>query len=75
MRGSLSARRSRMSEVPSVEQSSTITSSRSMFSGSGAASTSERLRSTTVRSLYTGIRIERSMRIPQYNWDWPLNLT
>ena len=40
-----------MSQVPSVEQSSTMTSSRSMFSGSGAASTSEMQRSTTVRSL------------------------
>ena len=29
-----------------------------MFSGSGAVSTSEIQRSTTVRSLYTGIRID-----------------
>ena len=43
-----------------------------MFSGSGAASTKARLCSTTVRSLYTGIKIERSMRIPQYNWVWHL---
>ena len=47
-----------IAKVPSVEQSSTITSSRSMFSGSGAVSTSEMQRSTTVRSLYTGIRID-----------------
>ena len=75
MRGSAAASRWRMSQVPSVEQSSTITSSRSMFSGSGAASTRARLCSTTVRSLYTGIKIDRSMRIPQYNWVWVSNRT
>src|SRR3984957_19907714 len=68
MRGSLAARRSRISEVPSVEQSSTITSSRSIFSGKGAARTRDRHLSTTVRSLYTGIRMERSIRLQQYNW-------
>ena len=40
-----------------------MTSSRSMFSGKGAARTSEIQRSTTVRSLYTGIRIDSFMSI------------
>jgi len=56
--GKPAARRSRISQVPSVEQSSTITNSRSILSGSGAVRTREMQRSTTVRSLYTGIRIE-----------------
>ena len=64
---SVAAMRSRMADVPSVEQSSTMISSRSMFSGSGAASTCARLRSTTVRSLYTGIRMESFIRKPQYS--------
>src|SRR5579864_1617997 len=58
MTGCSAARRSRIWEVPSVEQSSTMINSRSMFSGSGAASTWARLRSTMVRSLKTGMRME-----------------
>src|SRR5690348_9023157 len=40
-----------------------MTSSRSMLSGSGAVRTSEIHRSTTVRSLYTGMRIDSFMTI------------
>ena len=39
MAGSAAARRWRMSQVPSVERSSTTINSLSMFSGKGAAST------------------------------------
>jgi hypothetical protein len=39
-----------------------MTNSRSISSGTGAASTSPMQRSTTERSLYTGIKIESFMR-------------
>ena len=67
MQGSAAAIRSSMAQVPSVEQSSKMISSRSRFSGSGAASTCPIHRSITVRSLYAGIKIESFMLIYQYN--------
>src|SRR5262245_11040720 len=67
MRESEAATDSRMAEVPSVEQSSTITSSRSSSGGSGAARTAAILRAASARSLYTHTRSDNSMRIVQYN--------
>src|SRR5260370_24944989 len=67
MTGSRAANCSRMAYVPSVEQSSTMMISRSIFSGRGAERTLDKLLSTTARSLYTGTSIDSFIQSSQYN--------